>query len=78
MKFFPKFCFHRKIEQYTKEFLKEESNSNDIDDQNILRDSVIIGFTPKEIERRALSSLLDDNEESMWNKLLNVQKHKHM
>lgn len=68
----------RKIEQYTKEILKEENNSKAIDDQNILRDSVIIGFTPKEIERRTLSSLLYDNEETMWNKLLNVQNHKHM
>ena len=76
---FLKISFYRKIEQYTKEILKEEKNNIDETiNENILRDSVVIGFTPKEIERRTLTSLLEDDEESMWNKVLNAQKNNHM
>ena len=74
-----KISFCRKIEQYCKEILKEEKNNvNETRNESILRDSVVIGFTPKEIERRTLTSLLEDNEESMWNKVLNGQKNNHM
>ena len=74
-----KISFYSKIEQYTKEILNEEKNNiNETINENILRDSVVIGFTPKEIEKRTLTSLLEDDEESMWNKVLNAQKNNHM
>ena len=74
-----KISFYSKIEQYTKEILKEEKNNiNETINESILRDSVVIGFTPKEIEKRTLTSLLEDDEESMWNKVLNAQKTNHM
>ena len=74
-----KISSYSKIEQYTKEILKEDKNNlNETINENILRDSVVIGFTPKEIEKRTLTSLLKDDEESMWNKLLNAQKSNHM
>ena len=76
---FSKISFYSKIEQYTKEILKEEKNNiNETINENILRDSVVIGFTPKEIEKRTLTSLLEDDEESMWNKALKAQKNNHM
>ena len=70
--------YFRKIEQITRELLKEENNEKGNTNLNILEGSVIIGFTPKQIEKRTLSSLLEDNEESMWDKLLNIQANNHM
>ena len=72
------FGYFRKIEQITRELLKEENNEKENTNLNILKGSVIIGFTPKQIEKRTLSSLLEDNEESMWDKLLNIQANKQM
>ena len=64
---------YRKIDEATRSFLKEKSG--EVYHENVLKDSIVIGFTPRQLELRANDALnMDENE--MWENLANMKNQK--
>ena len=64
---------YRKIGEAARSFLVEKFG--DVYHENVLKDSIIIGFTPRQLELRAKDVLnMDENE--MWENLANMKNEK--
>ena len=64
---------YRKIDEATRSFLKEKSG--EVYHENVLKDSIVIGFTPRQLELRAKDALnMDENE--MWENLASMKNKK--
>ena len=52
-----------------------KEKSGEVYHENVLKDSIIIGFTPRQLELRAKDALnMDENE--MWENLANMKNKK--
>ena len=52
-----------------------KEKSGEVYHENVLKDSIVIGFTPRQLELRAKDALnMDENE--MWENLANMKNKK--